>query len=447
MVQTKEIRLNELCPNEGQIEGVPSNPREIDKEQLELLKRSLTEDPEMLELRELLVYPLNGVYVIIGGNMRYRAMQELGYKSAPCKVLPAETPAKKLRAYAIKDNVAYGSWDWDELGNSWDEQELVDWGLPVWEQPSGEGDNGSSGSKEEHGKLTDRFIVPPFTVLDTRQGYWKERKEVWRRLIDDNGESRENTLADGETNVMATINNGVSILDPVMAELVCRWFGIEGGNAFDCFAGDTVFGFVSAKLGMEFTGIELREEQAALNNERVQGMRAKYICDDGQNVRKHIKAGTQDLLFSCPPYFDLEVYSDKPNDASNQPTYEAFIKIIDNAFTASCACLRQNRFAVVVVGDIRDKEGNYYDFVGDVKRIFKRNNMPLYNEAIIVEPIGTLPQRVIRYMRNRKLGKCHQNVLVFYKGDTKEIPNNYKEIEYASEDLEQFGLDSGDQPQ
>lgn len=265
---------------------------------------------------------------------------------------------------------------------------------------------------------------------------------MWRELIADNGESREGTL---DTAMLSQLNNGVSLLDPVMAEIVCRWFGIEGGNAFDCFAGDTVFGYVAATLGMNFTGIELREEQAQLNNERVEGMSARYICDDGQNVGKHIAAGSQDLLFSCPPYYDLEVYSDKPNDASNQPTYEAFLSILENAFASAIGCLKENRFAVVVVGDIRNKEGFYYDFVGDIKRMFNAHGMPLYNECIIVEPIGTLPQRVQRYMRNRKVGKCHQNVLVFYKGDVKAIPDNFNEITYASEDLAAFGMDNNDQ--
>ena len=137
---------------------------------------------------------------------------------------------------------------------------------------------------------------------------------MWRERIADNGESREGTLG---VNYIAKINNGVSLLDPVMAEIVCKWFGIAGGSAFDCFAGDTVFGYVAATLGMSFTGVELREEQAKLNNERVEGMDARYICDDGQNVANHIEKETQDLLFSCPPYFDLEVYSDLENDASN----------------------------------------------------------------------------------------------------------------------------------
>jgi hypothetical protein len=139
------------------------------------------------------------------------------------------------------------------------------------------------------------------------------------------------------------------------------------------------------------------------------------------------------------------VYSDKPNDASNQSTYKGFLEILDKAFTDALVCLKDDRFAAIVVGDIRDKQtGFYHDFVSDIKDIFKRNGAPLYNEMIIIEPIGTLPQRVQRYMKNRKVGKCHQNVLVFYKGDPEKIKDNYKLIEYASEDLESFGMDSGD---
>jgi len=445
------------------------NPRQQTEEDAKRMRQSLLVFPKMMYHRKVTLAD-KLTRRALGGNMRTRAL--LWIKDASREQLVAELEQQQkyqnMTAYeqeqllewwlewqkkplvavdytpeftedeqeefVIKDNLSFGSWDWDMLANQWDESLLENMGLDVW-QPDKQKEGEGSGSKEQHGKLEDKFVVPPFTILDTRQGYWRERKEVWRQLIQDFGESRENKLADGETNVMATINNGVSLLDPVMAELVCRWFGMSGGKAFDCFAGDTVFGYVAATLGMSFTGIELREEQASLNNERVQGMSARYICDDGQNVAKHIAKESQDLLFSCPPYYDLEVYSDLPNDASNQGTYEEFLQILRNAFTNAIACLKQNRFAVVVVGDIRSKEGFYYDFVGDIKRMFKEAGMPLYNECIIVEPIGTLPQRVARYMRNRKVGKCHQNVLVFYKGNPAEIANNYPAIEYDPNEL------------
>lgn len=233
-----------------------------------------------------------------------------------------------------------------------------------------------------------------------------------------------------------------------MAELVCRWFGLENCKTFDCFAGDSVFGYVSAYLGNDFTGIELREEQVRLNNERVAGggMSARYICDDGQNVAHHIEPNSMDLLFSCPPYYDLEVYSDLENDASNQDSYEDFLAILTNAFKAALGCLKENRFAIIVVGDVRDKKtGSYYNFVDDMKRIFKENGAALYNELILIETGASTALRAARYMESRKVAKMHQNILVFYKGNTKEIKNIYKKIEYASEDLELFRVDSGDE--
>ncbi len=126
MIHTSRLRCNE-----GQLEGLPSNPRHIKDEKFELLKRSLKESPEMLHLRELLVFPYEDAYIVIGGNMRLRAAEELGIEELPCKVLPVTTPVEKLREYTIKDNNGYGEYDWDILANEWDDMPLVDWGVDM----------------------------------------------------------------------------------------------------------------------------------------------------------------------------------------------------------------------------------------------------------------------------------------------------------------------------
>jgi hypothetical protein len=355
--------------------------------------------------------------------MRLKACKEAGLKEVFIVKADNLTDQQKDE-FIVKDNVGFGEWDWDSLANEWEVDKLEEWGLDLPVDLSVQEED-----KEviAHGKLQETFLIPPFSILDTRQGYWNDRKRYWKEIINDNGESRENTLANGS--MMAEMNNGVSILDPVLAEITNKWFGLEKCNTFDCFAGDTVFGYVSSYLGNKFTGIELRKEQADLNNSRVKGFNANYICDDGRNVLNYIEENSQDLLFSCPPYFDLEVYSDLENDASNQDTYEEFIEIIEDAFSKAVKCLKENRFAVITVGDVRDKDGFYYNFIDDIKRIFIKNGMKLYNELILIESIGTLPQRVGRFMEHRKIGKCHQNVLVFYKGNTKEIKNIFPKIE------------------
>lgn len=128
----RELPLKDIEPNTGQIEGLPANPRQINKDRLELLKKSINENPEMLQLRELIVYAHqpSGKYVIIGGNMRYRALKALKYKTAVCKVIEDATP-EQLRAYTIKDNSGFGDWDFDALANEWDIAELADWGVDV----------------------------------------------------------------------------------------------------------------------------------------------------------------------------------------------------------------------------------------------------------------------------------------------------------------------------
>lgn len=508
-MKTELVHLSQI-----QVNG--ANPRTIKNEKFEKLIRSILILPKMLELRPIVV---DNTFTVLGGNMRLRALTaisemspaEINIMLGKCSGYAQKTEAERellrshwekwldkptafiikaseltdeeQREFIIKDNVGYGEWDMDALANEWDAEDLNEWGVDVWEDNPENANGSSTSSSPSKSSLNDRFVVPPFSILDSRKGYWQARKKVWRELIGDMGESRNDTLIKSpeikykdlylktrqhreelglsfkeyldkyvpddvkELEAKKVLSQGVSLLDPVMAELVCRWFGQENCKSFDCFAGDSVFGFVSAHLGNEFVGIELRPEQAQLNSDRVEGMTARYICDDGQNVAQHIEPDSQDLLFSCPPYFDLEKYSDLPNDASNQGSYEDFIAILRNAFTAAIGCLKENRFAVIVVGDVRDKStGFYYDFCGDIKKIFKDNGVNLYNEIILIEAGASTALRASRYMESRKVAKMHQNVLVFYKGKTKDIKNNFKKIEYASEDLELFRVDSGNEP-
>lgn len=131
-MKIENIKISLLEPNKGQIEGLPKNPRFIRDERYKALIKSIEDAPEMLSLRELIVYPHNRKYIAICGNMRLRACSEIGYKELPCKVLPTETPVEKLREYAIKDNNGFGQDDWSILNTEWDLEELSDWGVETW---------------------------------------------------------------------------------------------------------------------------------------------------------------------------------------------------------------------------------------------------------------------------------------------------------------------------
>lgn len=436
-----EIKYREIST----LKKLDNNPRKISPESMEILKKSLQANKDYFEARPLILSDRTGELVIIAGNQRYEASKLLGWKEVPTVLLSGLTEERE-REIIIRDNVNNGEWD-EVLLKSWDADELKDWGvdLPDWGK--------TEETKEiKARKLSDRYIIPPFSILDARKGYWQERKKIWNELIGDNGTERSNnknyinqhpeTWENKPYKGGMIRENSVSILDPVMAEVVCKWYGIDKGNVFDVFAGDTVFGYVAASKGMNFIGIELRKEQTDINNERTKELAAKYICDDGRNVLKYIGQQSQDLLFSCPPYYNLEVYSEDIRDASNQQSYNDFIKIIDDAFSNAIKCLKDNRFAVIVVGDIRDrKNGTYYCFPDDIKRIFRRNDMCLYNDIVLIQPIGNAALRANVNMKNRKVVKLHENVLVFYKGDTSKIKDNFKPLEYESEDLEQFTMD------
>jgi len=139
-MQAQNIAISKLKNNTGQVPGLPANPRIIKDARYQKLKQSLIDDPEMLELRELIAYDTGTELVVIAGNMRLKAIKELGYKEAPVKILPPETPVEKLRAYSIKDNVPFGENDWELLANQWDALELEAWGLevPGWEEEKAE---------------------------------------------------------------------------------------------------------------------------------------------------------------------------------------------------------------------------------------------------------------------------------------------------------------------
>lgn len=129
------LPISLLDENEGQIEGLPTNPREITKENFELLKQNIEDYPELLDYNLLKVYPLDGRYVVIGGNMRLRALRECGCEEIPCCILDEATDVDRLQAYTVLDNASFGRWDWEKLAKEWDGDMLPQWGLnlPTYE--------------------------------------------------------------------------------------------------------------------------------------------------------------------------------------------------------------------------------------------------------------------------------------------------------------------------
>lgn len=153
---TETISINLLDFNKGQLKGLPKNPRFVRDYRFEATKRSIEESPEMLELRELIVYPYaDGRYIVVCGNLRLRACKELGHKEVPCKVLKTETTPEKLREYATKDNVNFGENDLDIMQNEWNISELQNWGVEFAPEKK------SDEFKERFDAITDDTAIYP----------------------------------------------------------------------------------------------------------------------------------------------------------------------------------------------------------------------------------------------------------------------------------------------
>jgi hypothetical protein len=237
---------------------------------------------------------------------------------------------------------------------------------------------------------------------------------------------------------MGSASGGTSIFDPVLCELVYRWYCQQGGLVLDPFAGGSVRGIVASKLGRQYIGVDLRPEQIKANQEQ-----AAEICGDPQpvwvegdslNVASLADGVRADLVFSCPPYGDLEVYSDDPRDISTLD-YGAFREKYRAIIAASVGMLKADRFACFVVGDIRDRKGFYRRFVSDTEQAFEDAGARLYNDAVLVTVAGTLPVRAVKgFETSRKLGKSHQNVLVFCKGDPRRATEAIGPVEFGEGD-------------
>lgn len=279
------------------------------------------------------------------------------------------------------------------------------------------------------GVVAERFYFPPFSVLDARSGEWQDRKRAWAGI----GIKGEVGRGDNLINYSATTSLGekdTSIFDPTLCEVLYRWFSPDGGQVIDPFAGGSVRGIVAGMLGRHYWGSDLRAEQIEANRAQADEIRPdampSWVCGDSR--RTLAGAPPADFVFSCPPYGDLEQYSDNPADLSAMD-WPAFVAAYREIVRASVAVLKQDRFAAFVVGDFRDHRGLYRDFVSLTISAFKDAGAALYNEAILVTSVGSASMRVSKqFSSGRKFAKTHQNVLVFVKGDWRRAAASLGEI-------------------
>ena len=162
-ITQKILRIDQLEENTGQLIGLPENPRYITDDKMMKLKANLEEYPGLLELRAILVYPMEeDKYIVIGGNMRLRALREMGKEEAPCIIIDPDTPIEKLKTMTVLDNSSFGKFDMDSLANMWDDAKLDSFGvdIPSFDDESLDGlFSSESGKKESDTVSAEKIII------------------------------------------------------------------------------------------------------------------------------------------------------------------------------------------------------------------------------------------------------------------------------------------------
>lgn len=397
----------------------------------------------------------DGKVLVRIGNGMLEAMRRLGWKEAAVVVVEeSETDAV---ARAIADNRAGELAVWDDevlaaLLRDLPEDVLPATGFDATDldamlrsleaettsgTPAAPAD-GSAQRKDAAGRLARTFGVPPFSVLDARQGYWIERKRAWEALGLGAATGRRagllfplsDTKSEAHRKIVAAAPS-TSVFDPVLAELAVRWFSPQGGTVLDPFAGGPARGVVAAVRGRRYVGIDVRPEQVAANREAWKAIAGAFPGSpppewregDSRDLPAPFPAAARkdfaDLVFSCPPYFDLERYApDDERDLANL-SWRDFGEAYRAVIRGACALLADGRFAVFVVGDVRDpKTGVYRDLPGLTISAFEACGLRLWNSLVYLQQSASGSMRAARLFRSgRKVVRLHQVALVFVKGD------------------------------
>lgn len=444
---------------------IENNPRSIDENDLERLKLEITRDPNFLLQRPPLVNHTSDKYFCYAGSQRIKSAKALG-KTEIEVFIEDDVPKDIQDRRTILDNTHHGKWDFEILTESFDFSldEFKDMNLPEVEDFLID-HKAESQIKQTQAKnaLQSNFIVPPFSILDTKQAYWQDRKRTWEDLGIKSQESREEIelmAKSAQNSEVYHLKNkmrealgrepewdeviekakqkglkvfeGASIFDPVLCEILYSWFSKEGHSVLDPFAGGSVRGIVAGELGRQYVGIDLRDDQVKANSKQAGNIDLKQIPQwvVGDSLVEIPKLNEEfDFVFSCPPYHDLEQYSDDEKDLSNM-SYDEFKDVYSKILKEACSKLKENRFACFVVSEIRDKQGFYKNFVKDTIEAFEANEgVRFYNDIILLNQIASAAIRAGRQFNGgRKVTRVHQNVLVFYKGDPKKITELYPKL-------------------
>lgn len=387
--------------------------------------------------------------VIVCGHTRFYASKEIGLETVPC-IIADDLTEEQIAAFRLVDNrtAEFAEWDFEKLAEEL--SELAEVNLDAFKfddlmaglKPNFIEERYKDGVKNS---LQDKFIVAPFSVLNTRTGEWQDRKREWKKIINSlEGRSAE-CLGDGLLSLNKGLNSnltGTSEFDPVLCEILYKWFCPPSGKVLDPFCGGSVRGLVASFLQLQYKGFDIRKEQIEENNTQyesvkdIMGSKPQWVLQDAMQLDESIKDEKFDFIIACPPYFDLEKYSDKSNDLANM-TYGDFLVAFEKIFKLCFDALNNDAFACIIIGEARNKKtGVYRNLVGHTVECMTKAGFNYYNECILVNCVGTGALRSGRvFETSRKVFKTHQNILVFLKGDAKRATQKLGDVKSELEKI------------
>lgn len=265
--------------------------------------------------------------------------------------------------------------------------------------------------KDENSKsMKDRLGFLPCSL-------WKPDIKITKILkeeINDTCKSRE-TLNSNRSDRRHGVNNGkCSVFNPHLAQMMLAAYAPIRGKIYDPFGGGGTRGYIATKMGYDYTGVEIREEEyhRVLEQMKIWDINFKFILNDSTEFLPNDKF---DFIYSCPPYYDLEVYSNLEKDLSNAKSYNQYLQLLNKVLKNCYKVLKKDCFALFVVGNFRNKKGELEHLNGDFVNIAKSIGFKFWDELIYMGASNVALTRCGKFEKNRKSVRMHEYIIVLKK--------------------------------
>ena len=246
---------------------------------------------------------------------------------------------------------------------------------------------------------------------------WKPDVSITKFLkeqINDKSQTRE-TLNSNRSDRRHGVNNGkCSIFNPQLAQMILAAYAPMNGRIYDPFGGGGTRGYIATKMGYDYTGVEIREEEynRVLAQMKEWNLNFKFILADSVKYKPN---ESFDFIYTCPPYYDLEVYSDMKEDLSNAPSYGEYLNMLQKVLENCYDVLKKDGFAVFVVGNFRNKKGELEHLNGDLITKAKEVGFKLWDELIWMGASNVALTRCGKFEKNRKSVRMHEYIIILKK--------------------------------